>query len=175
MKKTVLIFGLVIGAILGTNTVIMMNQMCSNPDFKGNDILGYAAMVVIFSLIFFGIRSYRNQHLKGFISFRKAFKTGFLIALVGSTLYVIIGLLHYYLFVPEFLDVYIAYVLKNTPAADLPAKTAEMAHFKEMYGNPLFAVFISYMEVLPVATVVALLSALLLTKKQKDETAHQEA
>ena len=54
MKKTVLIFGLVIGAILGTNTVIMMNQMCSNPDFKGNDILGYAAMVVIFSLIFFG-------------------------------------------------------------------------------------------------------------------------
>lgn len=167
MKKVVLIFGLVIGTILSANTVLMMNRMCSNPDFKGNDIVGYAAMVVMFSLIFFGVRNYRNKHLDGFISFGKAFKTGFLIALVGSTMYVVVGLSYYYLFVPEFLDVYISYVLKNTPTSDLPAKTVEMANFKEMYKNPLFAILISYMEVFPIGLVVALVSALILKRKQK--------
>src|SRR5690606_11740459 len=98
MKKNVLIFGLVIGTILCANMIVMVNMMYSNPDFKGNDIVGYAAMVVLFSLIFFGVRNYRNKHLNGFISFGKAFKTGFLIALIGSTMYVVVWLFYYYLF-----------------------------------------------------------------------------
>lgn len=174
MKRVVLIFGLITGVILSANAVLMMNRMCSNPDFKANDIVGYAAMVMMFSLVFFGVRNYRNKNLDGFISFGKAFKTGFLIALVGSTMYVIIGLSYYHLFVPEFLDAYISYVLKNTPASDLPAKTEEMANFKEMYKNPFFAILITYMEVLPVGTVIALVSALILKKKQKDNVETQE-
>src|SRR5690606_19661540 len=82
MKKIVLIFGLIIGIILCANMILMVNMMYTNPDFKGNDIVGYAAMVVLFSLIFFGVRNYRNKHLGGFISIGKAFKVGVLIALV---------------------------------------------------------------------------------------------
>lgn len=171
MKKIVLIFGLVIGTILCANMIVMINLMYSSPDFKGNDIVGYAAMVVLFSLIFFGVRNYRNKHLGGFISFGKAFKTGALIALVASTMYVVIGLSYYYLFVPDFIDVYTSYVLKNCncTGAELQAKTAEMANFKEMYKNPLFAILITYSEVLPVGLVVALVSALILKKKSKIE------
>jgi hypothetical protein len=170
MKKIVLIFGLVIGTILSCNSIIMINQMYSNPDFKGNDVVGYAALVVLFSLIFFGVRNYRNKHLNGFISFGNAFKTGTLIALVGSTMYVVVGLAYYYLFVPDFIDVYIAYVLDNCNCspAELQAKTIEMANFKELYKNPLFAIFITYMEVFPIGLVVALISALLIRKKQPD-------
>lgn len=167
MKKTVLIFGLIIGTILCINMVLMTNMMYTNPGFKGNDIVGYAAMVVLFSLIFFGVRNYRNKYLDGFISFGKAFKLGVLIALIGSTMYVGVWLFYYYLFVPDFIDVYTKYVLENCAAGDLQAKTTQMANFKEMYKNPFFIILITYFEVLPVGLIVTLISALILKKKQK--------
>ncbi len=167
MKKTVVVFGLVIGTILCANMIIMVNMMYTSPDFKGNDVVGYAAMVVLFSLIFFGVRNYRNKHLGGFVSFGKAFKTGFLIALVGSTMYVVVWLFYYYLFVPDFIDVYTSHVLNNCTPSDLAAKTTEMKNFGEMYKNPLFVVLITYSEVLPIGVLVALVSALLLRKKAR--------
>ena len=165
MKKNVLIFGLIIGTILCANMIVMVNMMYSDTPFKGNDIVGYAAMVVIFSLIFFGVRNYRNQQLHGYISFGKAFRIGALIALVSSTMYVVVWLFYYYLFVPDFIDVYTSYALKQCSPSDLPAKTAELANFKAMYKNPLFVVMITYSEILPVGLIVALVSSLILKKK----------
>ncbi len=69
MKKTVLIFGFIIGTILCANMIVKVNMMYSSTDFKGHDIVGYAAMIVLFSLIFFGVRGYRNKYLNGIISF----------------------------------------------------------------------------------------------------------
>lgn len=104
MKKHVLIFELVAGVIMCINMIVMVNMMYTHPDLKSNDLLGYAIMVVVFSLIFFGIRNYRNKELNGIMSFRKAFKTGFLISLMASTIYVVVWLFYYYLFVPDFMD-----------------------------------------------------------------------
>lgn len=170
MKKVVLVFGLIIGLIFCANIGFMVYWMYHNPDLKGNDIVGYAVMVLVFSLIYFGTRNYRNKYLEGYITFGKAFKTGSLIALIGSTIYVLAWLFSYYLFVPDFMDVYTDYVLKNSSAEDLPAKTKEMANFKEMYKNPLFVILITYSEVLPIGLVVALVSALILKRKHKTQT-----
>lgn len=170
MKKNILIFGLIIGTILCINMIIMINMMYNDPDFKGNDIVGYTVMVVTFSLIYFGIRKYRNKYLDSFISFGKAFKIGALVAFVGATIYVIVWLFYYYLFAPDFMDVYTVYILENTAESDLQAKTVEMANFKEMSKNPLFVILITYSEVLPIGLVVALISALMLKKKQKNVT-----
>lgn len=165
MKKNVLVYGTIIGVILCINMVLMVNIVYNKPEVKANDFVGYAAMVVMFSLIYFGIRNYRNKQLEGFISFGKAFKTGALIALVASTIYVVIWLFYYYLFVPDFIDAYTQRVLNTCSPDDLEAKTKEMANFKEMYKNPLFVVLITYSEVLPVGLVIALISALILKKK----------
>lgn len=173
MKKIVLIFGLVIGAVFCANIGFMIYWMYHNPNLKSNDIVGFAAMILVFSLIFFGTRNYRNKYLGGYITFGKAFKTGALIALVSSTIYVLAWLFSYYLFVPDFMDVYSDYVLKNCTLEDLPAKTKEMANFKEMYKNPLFVILITYSEVLPIGLVVALVSALVLKKRRKSETSLQ--
>ena len=167
MKKTVLIFGLVLGIVLCVNMIYTVNMVRNNADFKGNEVIGYAAMVVVFSLTFFGIRNYRDKQLNGIISLGNAFKTGALIALIGATMYVVAWLFYYHLFVPDFLDKYIAHVLKNVPAADLPAKTKEMEDFKEMYKNPLFMILITYSEVLPVGLMVAFVSSLILKRKIK--------
>ena len=165
MKRIILIFGLVIGVILTANWIIHANMMYSNPDYKGNDVAGYATLVIIFSLIYFGVRNYRNNHLDGKISFLQAFKTGALICLVASTVYVVFGLLYYYFFVPDFIDVFSEYVIRNSAPDEVEAKTAQMANFKEMYKNPLFAIFITYIEVMPIGMIVALFSALIVRKK----------
>src|SRR5690606_7523859 len=160
-----LLFGLIIGAILSANMIVMVNMIYTNADVKGNDAVGYAAMVVMFSLIFFGVRNYRNNHLNGFITFGKAFRIGALIALVASTMYVVVWLLYYYLFVPDFMDVYADYVLEKCTKEDLPARTAQMENMKELYKNPLFVILMTYAEVLPVGLIVTFISALVLKKR----------
>lgn len=168
MKRNMLVFGLILGVILCIHMVITVNMMYNNPNFQGNHLVGYAILVVVFSLTFFGIRNYRNKQPNGIISFGKAFRIGALIALIGSTIYVIAWLFYYYLFVPDFLDVYSAFVLKEAAEQDpssLAATTQKMESFKEMYKNPLFIILITYGEVLPVGLVVALISALILRKK----------
>jgi amino acid transporter len=175
MKRNVLIFGSILGMILAAHVVYMMTLVYQNPDFQSNDVVGYAAMVVVFSLTFFGIRNYRNKQLHGTISLGRAFKTGALIALVGATFYVVIGLSYYYLFIPDFLDKYIEHVMiqatrNGATGAELAAKTKEMEQFREMYKNQLFVVLISYAEVLPVGLVVAFIGSLILKRKSKSST-----
>lgn len=172
MNRNVWIFGGILGAILCANMVYMVNLCYTNPNFKSNNIVGYTAMVIIFSMIFFGVRNYRNKELGGVISFGKAFKAGAFTALVGSTMYVVVWLFYYYLFVPDYLEKYIPHVLKevaeNAPA-DLPAKTKEMNNFRELYKSPVFVVLMTYFEVLPIGLAVALVSALVLKKKTPAE------
>jgi hypothetical protein len=148
--------------------VCMVNLCYTNPDFKSNDVVGYTALVLIFSLVFFGIRNYRNKLPDKHISFGKAFMTGVYITLVASTMYVLVWLFYYYLFVPDYLDKFIGHVLRQTPAPELAAKTKEMENFKEMYKNPLFVILITYSEVLPIGLVVALVSALILKGKKQN-------
>jgi hypothetical protein len=167
MKKNVLTYGLITGIILCIHMVLLVNVTYKNPTVKANGIVGYAAMVVMFSVIFFGVRNYRDKQLDGLIIFGKAFKTGALIALVSSTIYVVAWLFYYYLFVPDFVEVYTKRVLNTCLPSDLEAKTKQMASFKEKYKNPLFVILITYSEVLPIGLVVALVSALILKRKQK--------
>src|ERR1700754_1958348 len=89
MKRKVIIFGLVLGTILIGHALYMVNTICYNPGYEGNDVVGYIAMVIVFSLSGVGIWNYRNKDLGGVISLGKAFKTGALIVLVASTVYVV--------------------------------------------------------------------------------------
>lgn len=175
MKKNVLVFGLVMGMILCIPWLIMVNMLYTNPEFKSNDLLGYAILLVIYSLIFVGIRNYRNKVLGGIISFGKAIKTGALITLIAATFYVTAWLFYYYLFIPDFMEVYTAHVLHNcTTDTELAAKTKEMENFSRMYENPVFVILITYAEVLPIGLVVTLISALIL-KNNKNRNAYSAA
>jgi hypothetical protein len=170
MKRNVWIFGSVIGFIF-TGFLLYSTQQCyTNPDWKTNDIVGYAGMIVVLSLIFVGIKNYRDKFSGGIISFGKSFKTGFYITLIASTIYVGVWLVEYYVFIPDFLDKYIPHVLKEASRggatqAELTEKAQEMAKFKEMYKNPLFVILATYAEILPLGLIVTLVSSLILKKK----------
>lgn len=166
MKKNVLTFGIVLGLVLCVPWLIMLRMLYTNPEFKSNDALGYAILVVIYSLLFFGIRNYRNRELGGIISFGKAFKAGALITIMAASVYVALWLLFYYLFVPDYMEVFTKHVLYQcTTEAERAAKTIEMENFSKMFANPVLMILITYAEVVPIGLVVSLVSSLALKRK----------
>lgn len=151
--------------------------MCyNNPErFESNEVVGYAAFILIFSLIFVGIKNYRDKYNNGVVTFGRAFKIGFFIALIASTMYTVVWLFEYYLFIPDFMDKFSEHVLwdarqKGATAEELSKKTAEIARYKEWYKNPFLIVVMTYIEVLPIGTLVALISALILKRKKTNIT-----
>lgn len=173
MKRVVLTFGIIIGIIFSINMVIMTNMMMNKPDFEGNEVFGYTMMLIVLSLIFFGIRNFRNKYLGGYITFWQAFKTGLLISLIASTFYVVTWLVMYYNFMPDFMDRYVDHVVTNFDGteAEKLKQIEKMDKMKEMYKNPIWVILFTYMEVLPISIGVSLISALILKKKQKVELA----
>jgi ethanolamine transporter EutH len=172
MKRIVLICGLIAGAIVSTFMVTSTAACYEKQDFDGSLWVGYASMILAFSLIFVGVKNYRDKYNSGFITFGKAFKLGLYITLVASTVYVIVWLIDYYFFVPEFMDRYADFTLRETQkegatAAELQQKVAEMNEYKELYKNPLVIVLMTYAEILPVGLIVSLICALILKKPEQ--------
>jgi len=170
MKKNVIVFGLIAGVIASVLMVISMARCSSDANFEHSMLIGYASMVVAFSFIFVGIKNYRDKYNNGLITFGKAFKTGLYISLIASTMYVITWLVDYYVFIPDFMDKYVAHMLKEAKdsgasAAELAKQAKELAHNQQLYKNPIMVVLFTYMEILPVGILVSLIAALILKRK----------
>lgn len=173
MKKNVFVFGALAGLIVSVFMVCSIALCYGKEQFEGNVVIGYAAMIIAFSFIFVGIRNYRNKYNGGVISFGKAFRVGLYITLIASTIYVLVWLVDYYVFIPDFMDKYATHIIEATEKsgvsqAELSKKMEEMAGYQKMYQNPLFVILLTYVEILPVGLVVTLISSLLLKKKRKD-------
>jgi hypothetical protein len=171
MKKNVLVFGFMAGLIL-LIVLVTSTMLCyNNEDFSGNMWLGYGSMLVAFAFIFVGIKNVRDKYNDGYISFGKAFKVGLYIALIASSVYVVTWLIEYYIFIPDFMDKYIAHVLREATrdgatAAELKSKKDEMAMYINMYKNPLGVIVLTYLEVLPIGLIISLLAAAILKRNR---------
>ncbi len=169
MKRIVLIYGSILGLLLSINLVYTVFLCYKDPDFQPNIILGFAVILVMLSMVPFGIKSYRKQ-LNGVISIGKAFSTGALIALIASTIYVIVWLIAYYKYVPDFMDKYAMRELSN--AIKRGASLQEVARiqketdsYKELYKSPVWVVILTYIEVLPLGLAIAFISSVALRRK----------
>lgn len=177
MQKIVLRFGLASGVVLiALMSVMLPLTLRGTFDFKYGEVLGYTTMVLSFLLVFFGIRSYRDNVAGGAIGFGKAFQVGILITLITCAMYVIAWQIAYYNFFPDFLDHYHAFVLAKMRAAGeseaaIRDATVQMAEFAKLYANPLFNSGVTFMEVFPVGLVVTLVSAAILRRKPGPGTA----
>lgn len=173
MRKNILIYGLISGIIVSVFMLVSMNYFShceGNVDMSTSMAIGYASMLIAFSLVFVGIRNYRDKYNGGVISFGKAFTIGILIVLIASTMYVVAWMIDYFFFMPDFAEKYAAHILaelKNSGAsqAEIDKQTKEMADFARMYKNPLINAMMTYMEILPVGLIVTLLSAFILKRK----------
>ena len=172
MKKIILVYGLIAGTIVGAMLMITM-PLYENGMLKldNGEWLGYTTMVVALSLVFFGVKSYRDHHLKGSISFGNGLKVGMLITLVASILYIVSWEFTYQNMKGDFIQ-----LMSDRSQEKMKAKGAseeemmeakkKMEDFAVMYRNPAIRWAITFIEIVPVGILISLISAGLLRKKE---------
>ena len=172
MKKIVLTFGLISGAIISGMMLITL-PFHDALGFDRSLFLGYTSMVLAFLLVFFGVRSYRDNIAGGAVRFGRAFAVGAQIALVSSLCYVAAWEVAFFTFAPDYLTKYQAHELEKARAEGateeaIALKKAEMDKFAVMYKNPAINAALTLAEPLPVGLIVALVSAGVLSRRKKD-------
>lgn len=173
MKRIVLTFGLISGAIVAVMmaaTFPFLDQI----GFDKGQIIGYTTLVLAFLLVFFGIRSYRENVGNGYITFGRAFKVGILITVISCLCYAIAWEILYFHFLPDFGDKYTQYLIEKRRAAGvseeaLAVEVARMERFKEIFKNPIYNFLITFfIEPFPVGLIITTISALILRKRRRE-------
>lgn len=175
MKKTILTFGLISGAVL---SVLMSATIpfAHRIGYEKAEILGYTTIVLAFLLVFFGIRSYRENLGNGQITFTRAFMIGISITVISSLCYVLTWEILYYNFFHGFMDQYAAHMVSRlqasgASAAKIAEQVEEMKRYKELYENPLWNGLFTFIEPFPVGLVITLFSAAILRRKEPSRPA----
>lgn len=176
MKKTVLTFGLISGAISSLMMMATVPLMDKIGHGKGGYIVGYTGIVLSFLLVFFGIRSYRDNVGNEQITFTKAFAVGICITLISCIFYVVTWEIIYFNFMHDFMDKYGTHViekLKASGASDavVQAQVQKLKHFKELYENPFFNAAMTFIEPFPIGLAITLISAAVLRRKPQSQAA----
>ena len=168
MKKTILKFGLISGAFCSVMMAFAV-PLEARIGFDHGAYLGYTLIVLSFLLVFFGIRSYREDS-GGHITFGRAFAVGLSISLITCICYVVTWEIIYFNFMHDFMDKYSAYAMEKarTSGASASAVQAQLQHLKkyrDLYENPVFNSAMTFLEPFPVGLAITLLSAAILRKE----------
>ena len=169
MRKIGLTFGLIAGAIL---SVMMLIQFQFQIGFDKGAIIGYTTMVLACLMVYFGVRSYRDNVAGGSVTFGRAFAVGLLITIVASVCYEATWQFVYHRLVPDFGDKYAAYAIekeRKSGATDvqIAAKTKEMAELNQTLKKPLVNIALTFLEPLPIGILFTLITAVALSRKRK--------
>jgi hypothetical protein len=172
MKKIVLTFGLIAGLIV---TALMLASMPLMGDgtisFENGELLGYTSMIIALSLIYFGVRSFRDNHNGGVLSFGKGFQVGILIAAIAAVIYASGWEVYVNTSSGDFMEQYTEQYLQQmekegATTTELDEMKVEMDSMAEMYKNPLIRFGMTLMEIVPVGLIITLLSAFLLKRNE---------
>jgi hypothetical protein len=169
MKKTIITFGLISGVISSLMMAATV-PFAGKISFDKGLIVGYTGIVLSFLLVFFGIRSYRDNYGNGQITFSKAFAVGICITLISCVCYVVTWEIIYFNFLPDFMDKYGAHMVERAKAsgasdAAILAKVEQAKRYKEMYDNPVTNAAMTFIEPFPVGLVITVISAAVLRRK----------
>jgi len=172
MKKIIFTCG-IIGGLISVGWYIFSVQVFKlDMSMNARLFFGYASMVLAFSLIFVGVKNFRDNYNGGVISFGKAIKIALLITAVASTVYVGVWLIDYYFFTPDYFEKYAASVLADLKAShasqtNIDKEMAQLTEYAKMYRNPFFNALMTYAEIAPVGIVISLIAALILKNNAK--------
>jgi len=172
MKKIVITYGLIAGTIVGG---LMLGTMplweTGALNFDNGHLVGYTTMVIALSMVFFGIKSYRDHQAGGVVTFGKGFAIGILITLVASIMYAIAWEVSFANMGDVFTEKMADHHFEELKAggaseADLVKAREEWVGFMEMYRNPVIRFGVTLLEILPVGLIITVISAGLLRKKE---------
>jgi hypothetical protein len=176
MKKIIWVCGGIAGAISIVWGVLCEGLFSDSLSLNTRMIFGYATMILGFSLIFVAIKNYRDTYNGGQITFGKALGIGLWITLIASTVYVVIWMIDYSYFIPDFGDKYQAQAIaemkaNRVSAAEIQKQSAEMAAMMAKYKtNAAYRVMFTYLEIAPVGILISLIAAAILRRNAKPAT-----
>ncbi len=175
MRKVTLIFGLIAGVTVSIFSFFIMD-MCEKDKISldNSDFIGYGSMIIALSMIFFGIKSYRDNYQNGAIKFVRALQIGMLITLVASLIFAVAGEMIYQIdpegqvvLMDKYADHHIRKIKeKGASSAEIDLKVKEMADLKKMNKNTVIRFGITLAIILPVGIVITLFSAAVLRRKE---------
>jgi uncharacterized protein DUF4199 len=169
MKKIVLTFGLISGVI----SALMMTMTASflgRVSYDEAELLGYTGIVLSALVIFFGIRSYRENVGGGKIGFGRGLAIGLLITAISALCYTAAFQVVYFKLQTDFGERFVACMIdkarhSGASAAEMEKVTAQAHMFKGLMDRPWTNAAFTFVEPLPVGVIVSLLAAGLLRKR----------
>jgi len=166
MQKIALTYGILSGTITIV-TLILGLVVSDGSSFLSSELFGYLTMLVALSMIFIGIKRYRDQELGGVIRFLPAFAMGLAIAVIAGVIYTLVWELYSMSTNYAFIDAYVNSAIEAKKAAGLTADklAQDIAALEEMrsnYGKIYYRMPMTFLEIFPVGLIIAILSAALL-------------
>jgi hypothetical protein len=169
MTKVILRYGIIAGLIVAIPWVIYLPTVPADAKVEdmGGVVQGYVVMLVALSMVFLGIKRYRDRALGGVIRFWTACLVGLGISTVASVFYVVGWEIASAISEFDFANAWATSMVeaaraKGASAAELEKATVAAADFKRMYSNPLFRMPMVFIEIFPVGLLVSLISAAVL-------------
>jgi hypothetical protein len=162
-------YALVYGGIAGIIIIVVSTAFVSAGllGHTSSPLMGYLAMLVGLTMIFVGVKRYRDVEQGGVIRFGKALWVGLGISLVAAIIYAaafeIYSAVSGFDFVAHFSDITTREMQAAgaSPAA-IRAELAALEAFGETYRNPLIRIPIHFLEIGPVCILVSIVSAAIL-------------
>jgi hypothetical protein len=163
--RYVLIYGFIAGAI--TIAVITTSIVVPALGHFQSVWFGYLVMFLALSLIFVGVKRYRDVERGGVIGFWRALGLGAAMAVIAGLVYVLGWEAYLATTDGNFMAEYGASMIADmrasgASAAEIAATETQMAQAVEWYKNPLLRMGITFSEILPVCVIVPIVSAALL-------------
>ena len=166
MQKIAITYGILSGTITIV-TLILALVVSDGGSFLSSELFGYLTMLVALSMIFLGIKRYRDQELGGVIRFLPAFAMGLAIAVIAGLVYTLVWELYSVSTDYAFIDSYVNSAIEAKRAAGLTGdrlaqEIAALEAMRTNYGKFYIRMPMTFLEIFPVGLVIALLSAALL-------------
>ena len=163
MLRIILIYGIIGGLIVAVPMAVSMLTTTADTVPENAAVYGYLSMPLAFTMVFVGIKHYRDKALGGIIRFLPALSVGLGISAVASLFWVVgweITLATGFDFGGAYLDSMVAAAeARGAPAAEIDRIRSETAEFLVMYANPLFRLPITFIEMFPIGVLISLISA----------------
>ena len=167
MKKIVLTYGIISGVIIISSIIVSLTLADVDDSMQSLEWFGYLVMILALSVIFMGVKKYRDQELGGVIKFWTAVKVGLGISLVASLIYVVAWEVNLAVTDHAFIEEYTSAQVASREAAgaskaEIEQVVQEMEQLKTRYANPLFRVLITFSEIFPVGLLITLIAGAVL-------------
>ena len=171
MQRIALRYGLWAGLIVASLMLISIHLLSQADTFNYDlgMVVGYASMILAFTMVYFGVKAYRDSLGAPGISFRQALGLGLAIVVVASAIYVLAWMIYANTVATDFIDQLAAHQAAEIrasggPAAEIQADLTRLEQQMAAYRRPLVMAGITFLEIFPVGLVVAFICALILRR-----------